>query len=651
MATALGPFVDWAQLAATFDFAKIAGADSPLQDQPAAMPRSFAELLAPLNRDATQRVIHQVDLQLQIVSRTLVMLEGQAFEQVLQDMLQACALKLGELLGADRTTVFLADAGRKELWSILAEAGHAPGIEIRLSWDQGIAGAVARTKQAINVPFDFYDDPRSQQAQFLDRQHDYRTYTLLALPILDQQNTLLAVVQLLNKCQPDSDPKTPLADRIDREGFTETDIQTFGEFATIIRRILESSRAFYLAARRQRAASVLVKATQALNHSGLDLSDTLRRVMEEAKTLMQADRSTLWVLDRDRKDLWANLPMPDGTVQTVRVPVGEGYVGTVAETAKILNIPYDLYDDPASHTARDTDRRSGYRTYSLLCMPVFDTEGTLIGVTQLVNKYRTGVLSACRVVQNSDQFPDCFRASFTDEDEFFMLAFNIHAGVALERALLFSKMEQKVAARTRELQAKNEQLQHEIREREKAEQALSEANRRLSALALVDALTGVANRRQFDERLIQEWRRMRREQSPLSLILCDIDSFKRYNDRYGHVAGDNCLRRVAAAMTELVRRPGDLLARYGGEEFAVILPRTDSQGAQHIAEALRQRVIDLAIPHEDSEVCDRVTLSLGVATDIPTDHLDVQRLLMAADMALYSAKQRGRDRVMVADIS
>ncbi|NER81044.1 MAG: sensor domain-containing diguanylate cyclase [Leptolyngbya sp. SIO1D8] len=647
--SAPGYFIDWSQLASELDLEVIANMNSLVPEKLGYPSSSFAELVAPLNRDTCQQVIHQIKQQLQVVNQTLAMLEGQTFDVILQDMLQACAFKVGEMLHADRTTVFLADKGRQELWSTVAKTDepHA-NFEIRLPWDKGIAGEVARTQKTVNVPFDFYDDPRSEAAKQFDLKTGYRTYTLLVLPVLDSQGELVAVIELLNKCHPDVPASLPLSERIDLDGFNTTDAINFFEFSDVIRLILESSRAFYLAARRQKTATVLVKATQALNHSDPTLDNTLQRVMKEAQNLLEADRSTIWLLDPERNALRARLLSAEGVLEEIWVPVGEGYVGQVAETGMILNIPCDLYSRSDSTTARCIDKQSGYRTYSLLCMPVFDTAGTLIAVTQIVNKYRTGVPRKIGVANLDDQnIPDCFQASFNDDDEFFMLAFNIHAGVAIERALMYESLEVKVIARTQELQLKNQQLQQQIEERLKAEQALSKLNKQLKIITRVDALTQVANRRCFDEHFEIEWRRMRRSQSPLSLILCDIDFFKRYNDHYGHPAGDECLKQVAAAMSREVKRSGDLLARYGGEEFVVVLPNTNSEGALYVAEFLRQAVLDLALPHSDSEVDNIVTLSLGTVTCVPQPPHSRSDLLKKADEALYEAKKQGRNRIQV----
>jgi diguanylate cyclase (GGDEF)-like protein len=172
---------------------------------------------------------------------------------------------------------------------------------------------------------------------------------------------------------------------------------------------------------------------------------------------------------------------------------------------------------------------------------------------------------------------------------------------------------------------------------------------KLSALALTDGLTGLANRRAFDETLESEWRRAKRAGKELSLLLLDLDRFKAFNDQYGHQVGDDCLRAVAATIGKTLRRAGDLAARYGGEEIAIILPETDSAAAVGIANAVRAAVEALCIPHvENTEGGQRVTVSIGAATALSRVGGSVQMpagLLQAADMALYKAKQKGRNRV------
>jgi diguanylate cyclase (GGDEF)-like protein len=174
---------------------------------------------------------------------------------------------------------------------------------------------------------------------------------------------------------------------------------------------------------------------------------------------------------------------------------------------------------------------------------------------------------------------------------------------------------------------------------------LQQANQNLKSLVNLDSLTKLSNRRGFDDYIQKEWDRMRRIAAPLSLIMCDVDFFKNYNDRYLHPNGDRCLIEVAMAMRNTVRRSGDLVARYGGEEFAIVLPNTDALGAVSVAENVRSAIKNLQIVHEASAVCPHVTISVGVSTIIPNADNDFQALIHAADRALYQAKSQGRDRV------
>jgi len=209
-------------------------------------------------------------------------------------------------------------------------------------------------------------------------------------------------------------------------------------------------------------------------------------------------------------------------------------------------------------------------------------------------------------------------------------------------------LETEVQQRTTELTQINLTLQQEIVDRQQAQAALQTANHELERLTTLDGLTQVANRRCFDQYLAQEWRRLMRDQQPIALIMCDVDYFKRYNDSYGHQAGDDCLRTVAITMQQAVKRPADLVARYGGEEFAVILPNTELSGAIAIAQTIRAAVNHLNLTHETSEIGNRLTLSLGVSSMIPGQAGSPEALIAAADRALYIAKQQGRDRVEAA---
>lgn len=176
---------------------------------------------------------------------------------------------------------------------------------------------------------------------------------------------------------------------------------------------------------------------------------------------------------------------------------------------------------------------------------------------------------------------------------------------------------------------------------------LAEANIELQKLAALDGLTGIANRRRFDDAMQQEWQRARRDKRPLSLLLCDIDHFKSYNDTYGHPAGDLVLKRAAAVLTEHLKRPADLAARYGGEEFAIVLPDTPAAGAMAVAETCRSQLEALAIASSGAS-SGKVTMSIGVATMEPEGGGEYAALIDAADKALYAAKAGGRNRIVVA---
>ncbi len=172
---------------------------------------------------------------------------------------------------------------------------------------------------------------------------------------------------------------------------------------------------------------------------------------------------------------------------------------------------------------------------------------------------------------------------------------------------------------------------------------LAIANQKLQQLATTDGLTHIANRRQFDRILMLEWRRLGREELPLSLILFDIDFFKPYNDFYGHLAGDKCLYQVAKAIASAVKRAGDLPARYGGEEFAVLLPNTGGEGAYVVARKICDRLKSLKLPHARSQIEPYVTLSCGIATTIPSSQQSPDSLIRSADNALYQAKAEGKN--------
>jgi diguanylate cyclase (GGDEF)-like protein len=218
--------------------------------------------------------------------------------------------------------------------------------------------------------------------------------------------------------------------------------------------------------------------------------------------------------------------------------------------------------------------------------------------------------------------------------------------------LAFEAFADQVAGAIR-LSAANERLAETSAQLEQKTSALEQANEHLATaieslhrISTLDGLTGVANRRLFDDTLNLEWRRAARSRAPLSLLMIDIDRFKAFNDAAGHQNGDDCLRRVAQALRESVHRAADLVARYGGEEFGVLLPETDAENARQVAESLRERIESLDMTHPGAGA-GHVTISIGVATTTPPrEGGEPEELVRRADEALYAAKRAGRNRVM-----
>ncbi|WP_414644199.1 GAF domain-containing protein [Allocoleopsis sp.] len=405
---------------------------------------TFSAFLAPLTRNTFKQVITEIEKKLEIFNQTLSMLDSlmdaQGVDDLLEEILRSITLKTGELLRADRTTIFVVDEERNQLWSIVPKDKGGDSLEIRIPIGQGIAGEVAATKQVINIPYDFFDDPRSYAAKEQYERTGYRVYTMLAIPVLNEQGNVIAIVQLLNKLKFPHDPNAPLEEKIDPKSFTTEDESILEELSSSIRLIMESSRSLRQARQKQQAAQALIAA---VNNSSLDLEETFKRLMEEAKQSTNADRSFVWLIDSDRNDLWTKVPI-NGVLQEIRIPISvNSFLGRVALRGETLNIWFDLYDysEAGASNAKQTDQRTGYRTCSLLCMPVFNADSELIGVMQLVNKKKQGEFPPYDPA-NWPQAPECWQASFDSTDQEFMKAFNIQAGVALQNAMLFSKVKQ-----------------------------------------------------------------------------------------------------------------------------------------------------------------------------------------------------------------
>jgi len=255
-------------------------------------------------------------------------------------------------------------------------------------------------------------------------------------------------------------------------------------------------------------------------------------------------------------------------------------------------------------------------------------------------------IEACRRIAGDPRFRDIPIIVVTGSADDASLAEAFQAGAVDYLTKPINPVE--LAARVRSvLRLKAEMDQRKQREAELIETTyrLAAAKSELQRLSAMDGLTGITNRRRFDELLAGEWKRAARDSTSLSVILVDIDHFKNFNDRYGHLAGDDCLQRVAIALRDTVSRPGDCVARYGGEEFVAMLASTDAAGARAVAEHMRAAVESLAIDHAASTTATRVTISLGISTMVPTETGSSEALVAAADGALYESKHAGRNRV------
>jgi diguanylate cyclase (GGDEF)-like protein len=310
--------------------------------------------------------------------------------------------------------------------------------------------------------------------------------------------------------------------------------------------------------------------------------------------------------------MWAKIAQGVETVE-IRFPVGVGIAGSVGKTGEIVNIP-DAYQDPRFNP--EFDRKTGYRTRSILCIPMKNLQGDVIGAIQVLNK-KTGV--------------------FQPEDEALLAALAAQAAIAIDNADLYNKLhelnlslERKVQERTADLVRANERL--------------SVLNRELEESAITDGLTQIYNRGYFMDRLQQEVKRAQRYGTPVSLLLFDLDHFKKINDTFGHQAGDAVLVGVANTVKPRLRET-DLFARYGGEEFCLIATAMHQADAVVLAELLRERIAAAEYEYGSRRIT--VTVSMGVGAWRPEMRDDFEELIKQADQSMYRAKAAGRNRVCV----
>ncbi len=381
-----------------------------------------------------------------LVSQLSQIAEGKGSEQALYEVLRDVTLQIGDLLGADRATIYLLNEDKTELWSLVAENQGNEFLDIQVRLGSGIAGQVAKTKKMINIPANVYQDARSDLVKEYDKKYGYYTYNMLAFPILDETQETVAVIQLLNKLKASANQQIEFTQKIDKKGFSKLDRERLAKFTPYIQRILESCRSSYKATKKLRATAALAEATRSLDKSSLDTKEILQRVMDAAEKLMNADRSTLWLLDRERGDLWTELP----NVGELRCDIGVGFAGQVAKTHEPIIIPFDLYNHPNAGNAKKTDQKTSYRTCSLLCMPVLNPDGELLGVTQLVNKRKKGNFPEYNPTE-WPKAPDQFKASFDENDRQCMQVFNERAGVILQYARTHEKLKQLTEVKPKEV--------------------------------------------------------------------------------------------------------------------------------------------------------------------------------------------------------
>ncbi len=373
----------------------------------------------------------------------LNVMEGKDFAEILYQILGSITLRLGELMSCDRSTIFFVDEEKNDIWSIIVHHDALNEPEIQVMSNKGSQGHLTHFRRMVDHSFSATGDRLSLN---LD-QDSYHTYNELVFPITsaaqDESHNLVAVIQLVNKLNRVSLSTAPLSDRINANGFTTADERQLEEYSPAILRVLARCQDCYKLTQRLQASEALTEATRSVSESSLDSDEIIERVMEAAKKLMNADRSTLWLLDTQTQELWTKLSREDGTVKELRVQMGQGYAGIVAQTREPLNIPFDLYAHPDSDTAKQTDQNTRYRTCSLLCMPVWSADGEFLGVTQLVNKRRQGEFPDYDPA-TWPKAPDCFNASFDASSQKYMQIFNAQVGVALQNARQYAAIKRQI---------------------------------------------------------------------------------------------------------------------------------------------------------------------------------------------------------------
>lgn len=355
-------------------------------------------LLTELEESEFLKALESLAKEFDQLHQSFTYLDRPDLQRMIDDIVKSFSYKIGKLLDADRCTLFIVDHNARQLWSKVASGEDGKTIEIRLPIGKGLAGTVAQTGELLNIK-DAYNDDRFNPE--IDKESGYKTENILCIPLKNFENEVVGVFQLLNKQGADC--------------FYARDEKLLMRYGSSISRVIDSYLEIQEVLRHQRGINAVMNATSTLAES-LDLDHTIHTVMEEARMLLNADRATLFLLDKKNNELWSHVKKDDGSTMEIRFPADKGIAGHVAQTGEILNIQ-DAYEDDRFN--KEVDKETGYRTKTILCMPVHNTDNELIGVTQLINKHQ-GV--------------------FTQSDEYYMSIFNAQAGIALNNAQLFDEV-------------------------------------------------------------------------------------------------------------------------------------------------------------------------------------------------------------------
>jgi len=365
-------------------------------------------------------------------------------------------------MNTERTTIYFLNDDRDQLWSIFAQGigdSDRP-IEINLRVGDGISGRVAKYGQVSNIPYPARECEHSEEILRQDERNNFKTYTLLTIPLKNPAQEIFAVIQFVNRLRREDEvPISAYEQDYSPKGFTSEDEQKFINLIEIssIRIMLQSLQDYYNLAQQLKNSVKSTQAAQLISQNIEDFSEALQQIMKAAKELMNADRSTLWVLDHGGERLWTQISSKETGMREVSIAVGNGFAGRVAirdpKTEKYIteNIPFDLYQHHLSTTAKQYDQANNYRTYNLLCMPVtvYDEhlpgKQRLVGVTQLLNKFQDGF--SPQDYSSDETYAkaiECFETSFSKDDERRMEAFNAQAAIVLQSAQRSTGIEPKI---------------------------------------------------------------------------------------------------------------------------------------------------------------------------------------------------------------